>query len=328
MSAEEHLRTKNAILQLVNKGAVSRCELCPGEFYSPYFLRQKSNGEDRFILNLKQLNKFITPPHFKMEDIRTALRLMSVNCYLASIDLKDAYLLMPIFKNHRKFLRFSFDGINYEFTCMPFGLCTAPYTFTKLMKPVAQKLRKKGIILVIYLDDILILSNSESQCRLDVTLTIKLLESLGFIINLQKSALNPSKRCTFLGFVLNSEAFCIELPDKKRKLIGYLAKQFLTRDRCKIRELAQLIGTLVAACPAISYGWLYTKKLERAKYLALQESDKNFKASMSLSPELKEDLQWWIHKVEASVNPIRKHTYSKVIFSDASRSGWGAFLRG
>ena len=131
MSAEEQRRTKNANLQLVNKGAVSRCDLCPREFYSPYFLRQKSNGEDRFILNLAQLNKFINPPHFKTEDIITAVRLMSVNCYFASIDLKDAYLLIPISKNHRKFLRFSLDGINYEFTCMPFGLCTT------LMKPVA-----------------------------------------------------------------------------------------------------------------------------------------------------------------------------------------------
>lgn len=68
-------------------------------------------------MNLKQLNKFITLLHFKMEDIRTALRLMYNDNYRATIDLTDEYTLNPIAKEQRKFLRFSFDGFTYEFTC-------------------------------------------------------------------------------------------------------------------------------------------------------------------------------------------------------------------
>ena len=50
---------------------------------------------------------------------------------MASVDLKDAYHLVPAAKYDRKFIRFIFENVVYEFTCMPYGLNTAPYTFTK-----------------------------------------------------------------------------------------------------------------------------------------------------------------------------------------------------
>lgn len=112
-----------------------------------------------------------------MEDIKTTLRLVRPDCYFASIDLKDGYLHIPINKNYRKFLRFNFDNKFYEFKALPFGLCTAPYIFTKILKPVAQKLREKGIVLVIYIDDILIIARSENECKSNVNFSQKRKES-------------------------------------------------------------------------------------------------------------------------------------------------------
>lgn len=164
---------EKAVKKLVNKNAVVPCKPIKNQFLSPYFLRKKSNGEDRFILNLKGLNKFIIPQHFKMEDIKTALRLVIPDCYFATIDLKDGYLHISVYKKHRKFLGFTFEGKFYEFTSLPFGLCTAPYLFTKIMKPVIQKLREMGIVLVIYLDDILIIARSEAECKRNVKRLIR-----------------------------------------------------------------------------------------------------------------------------------------------------------
>lgn len=42
------------------------------------------------FLNLKKLNSFIDTEHFKLEDTRTACKLMSKDCFMASIDLKEA----------------------------------------------------------------------------------------------------------------------------------------------------------------------------------------------------------------------------------------------
>jgi len=59
--------------------------------------------------------------------------------------------------------------------------------------------------------------------------------------------------------------------------------------QCSIEEFASMTGSLVSVCPAVKYGLLYTKALERRKVLALRESDKNFRAKLSISSELSED---------------------------------------
>ncbi|XP_045497532.1 uncharacterized protein LOC123695669 [Colias croceus] len=128
--------------KLLSINAISHCNHEPGEFLSSIFLVSKPNGDKRFILNLKCLNKFIETKHFKMEDYRTASKLITPNCFMATIDLKDAYFLVPVNKMHRKYLRFEYDGVLYEFNCLPFGLCTAPFVFTKLLKPIFEFLRK------------------------------------------------------------------------------------------------------------------------------------------------------------------------------------------
>jgi hypothetical protein len=46
--------------------------------------------------------------------------------WLAKLDLKDAYLAVPIFSHHRKFLRFKWGRDIFEFVSLPFGLSFAP----------------------------------------------------------------------------------------------------------------------------------------------------------------------------------------------------------
>ena len=70
--------------------------------------------------------------------------------------------------------------------------------------------------------------------------------------------------------------------------------------------------------PAIKYGFSYTKKLERQKFLALKKSNDNYDAKMPLSPELPDDLDWWISNILTAINPVRDDLYDLVIFSDAS----------
>lgn len=134
-------------------GAIQKCAPCKNQFISSYFLVPKSNGKRRFVLNLKRLNKFIWTAHFKMEDIRTALQLMTKGCFMASLDLQDAYFLIPIHKDSRKYLRFMWKDCLFEYVCLPFGLNIAPWLFTKITKPITSSLRKEGLTSVVYLDD-------------------------------------------------------------------------------------------------------------------------------------------------------------------------------
>ncbi|CAD6215479.1 GSCOCG00011218001-RA-CDS, partial [Cotesia congregata] len=108
LSVEETEKIQVEIDKLIIKGAIERCEECDDQFISPYFLVPKPDGTNRFIFNLKELNEFIDPPHFNLEDIRSALGLISPGDYLGSMDFQDAYLIVPIYPGHRKFLRFRF----------------------------------------------------------------------------------------------------------------------------------------------------------------------------------------------------------------------------
>nr|CAH7712891.1 unnamed protein product [Callosobruchus chinensis] len=96
-----------ALEELTELGVASECQYEPGEFLSSYFLAKKPNGKSRFILNLKELNKFIHAPHFKLEDYRSLLKLLSHNSYLGNIDMKDAYYMIAVNDNYKKYLRFS-----------------------------------------------------------------------------------------------------------------------------------------------------------------------------------------------------------------------------
>ena len=82
---------------------------------------------------------------------------------MAKLDLKDTYLSVPITESHRKFLQFYWRNQLLQFTCLPFGLSSAPYVFTKLLRPVLTFLRDKGVHCLMYLDDMLILGKTPKE---------------------------------------------------------------------------------------------------------------------------------------------------------------------
>lgn len=121
--------------------------------------------------------------------------MLRTGCFMAKLDLKDAYHLEPIKKSHKKILRFKLNNSLYEYNCLPFGLSIAPFVFTKLKKPLISFLRRRGFIYVIYLDDFLLIGNSYEICNINVSETIRILEQLGFLVNYKKSNLIPRLTC-------------------------------------------------------------------------------------------------------------------------------------
>ena len=79
-----------------------------------------------------------------MDTLETVTRMMKPGCFMASVDLKDAYYTVPIHSDHQKYLKFVFNGTLYQYKCLPNGLSSAPRIFTKLLKPVYSTLHNKG----------------------------------------------------------------------------------------------------------------------------------------------------------------------------------------
>ena len=188
----EKLLAKRAIEEVLDRS--------PG-FYSHIFLvpKKSSPGEFRLVINLTSLNKFLRIQHFKMEtpqSIRLALR---PGFWACSIDLKDAYLHVPIHTSHRRYLRFVWKNKVFQFRALCFGLATAPRLFTKLMTPVSEFLHRQGIKFNIYLDDSLIRHRDPRSLALQAWQVVSLFERLGLVVNYQKSDLTPKQNFTFIG---------------------------------------------------------------------------------------------------------------------------------
>ena len=122
------------------------------------------------------------------------------------IDLKDAYLHVPINEEFQPFLAFQW-GTKFMFKALPFGLCLAPAVLQGIMNFPVRKLRERGIYAMAYLDDWLVWADSKEKCQSDIHTLAQELSSLGFILNQAKSQMTPSQRISRLGADCSSNPF-------------------------------------------------------------------------------------------------------------------------
>ena len=247
-STSEQIIVDNEIEKFLEKGIIepSIYETC--RVISPIFTRVKKDGSHRVIFNLKKLNESVSYHHFKMDTLETALKLMTENCFMTSLDLKNAYYSIPIAKEHQKYLKFVWNNELYAFTCLPMGLSSSPRIFTKLMKPVFATLRSKfGYKCISYIDDSLYFGDTYNECEQVTFTAAQFLTSVGFTIHPEKSAVKPTQIVEYLGFLLNSTKMIVKLTDKKALRIIDVCKQFFSKDKVfTIRQVSSLVGSLVA----------------------------------------------------------------------------------
>jgi len=316
---------KQQVDKLLSLGVVELATPSINQILSPIFVVPKTDGTFRLILNLKSLNEFVVYRHFKMENINRVRELLFDNCYLASIDLEKAYYSVPVGEASRKYLRFQLNDVLYQFTCLPNGLSSAPYIFTRLMKVVFSSLRKAGHSSIFYLDDSLLVAPTKMDCLKNISSTVDILQRVGFTISWEKSVLVPTHIIEFLGFRFNSQNMELSLPIRKQIKISEACLDLLSTENPIIRATARVTGLLVSALPAFSHGKLHYRNLESCKNLALSQVRGNFDKRHQLSEDAKLNLYWWSEgldqKTGVAVSLIKSYDFE--VFSDACLSGFG-----
>lgn len=199
---------------------------------------------------------------FKMEGFSTVRHTVRKGDWLAKLDLKDAYLTVPIFEGHRKFLRFQWGRNLFEFVSLPFGLSSAPWAFTKLMRVVVAVLLKNGLRLVIYLDDILIVADSKAAARLTVDQVKSLLQSLGFVLSSEKSEEEPVQSLEYIGLIVDALSMKLYMPDRKKEDIFRLCKIALKDALVSRESLEKIIGNLNWASAAVNFAPVHFRGLQ------------------------------------------------------------------
>lgn len=166
----------------------------------------------------------------------------------------------------------------------------------------------------------MIVSKTKQQASSDVAKTEELLADLGFVIHPHKSVVVPMLEITFWGFVLMK----VMLPQPKVKEIKAVCSKLLSSDQHTIRYVATALRKTAADFPAVQYGKLHYKELEKDQIKALKSQHGHFDRPMVVPQFAKEDVAWWLYNVESQHRNIKIEKHSMTITSDASSMGWGA----
>ena len=198
---QKELALSSCIQSLLSKNTIERVENVKSlGFYSCLFLVPTPHQRWRPVIDLSRLNIFLLVKRFKMEIPESIRASLIPGEWASSIDLSDAYLHIPIHPNSRKYLRFCHRSQVFQFTSLPFGLATAPQVFTMIVKEVKLMALSRGIRLHQYLDDWLIKAQSQEEAQVNTQTVVNLTQSLGLIINQEKSELKPTQVFLFVGY--------------------------------------------------------------------------------------------------------------------------------
>ena len=179
---------------------------------------------------------------------------MERNCFMASLDIKDAYYSVEVALEHGKYFRFEFNGTLLEYQALPNGLACCPRLFTKLLKPALTELHKEGIIATAYIDDLYLLGENLNDCLSNVIRATKLLMALGFTVHPEKSSFIPSQKIKMLGFILNSKTMTVKPTQQKIESVLAVCQKLLSQKKPTIRSCAKALGTMISCFPGILYG--------------------------------------------------------------------------
>ena len=196
-----NLYLKQALQALLQKEAVEMVRVRTSlAFFNRLFIVPKPNQKWRPVLDLSALNIFLSVKTFKMETPETIRISLQQGEWVTSLDFSDAYFHIPVHVKSRKYLRFHFQNQSYQFRALPFGLSTAPMEFTWVVKEVKLMAQSRGIRIHQYLDDWLIRAPTKESCHQGTQSLLALCQKLGWIVNLQKSELEPKQIFEFVGY--------------------------------------------------------------------------------------------------------------------------------
>lgn len=319
------------ISSLLSKGAirvVPEGEIQEG-FYSRYFTVPKRGGGLRPILDLRVLNSYLRKYKFRMLTLTVLSRAIRPDDWFTSIDLQDAYFHIHIYPAHRKFLRFAYQGIAYEYMTLPFGLSLAPRVFTKCVEAALNPLRDSGLRIHSYIDDYLLCSHSEALSARDSATLLTHLTDLGFRINYTKSCLTLTQRIEYLGIMIDSVRYRATLTDRRREKFHLCLSLFREGRTVAFRTCLSLLGLMASLLAVVPLGLLRMRDFQRwVSALRLCPRRHRFRPVTVTASCLAALGQWRDPALLSQGAPLGSVSQRKVITSDSSLTGWGAVHEG
>lgn len=291
--------------ELLEKGLI---EESTSPWASPILLVEKKTKDYRMCVDYRTLNKSTIPNSFPLPHIRDIISKLKSSNFVSSLDLESGYHQIKMDKSSVPLTAFTVPGKGlYQYLVMPFGLCNAPATFQSVMESVLRPVLGKYCL--VYLDDIIIFSETFEEHIHHLKEIFRLLLKAGFKINWKKCQfLKPYVE--YLGHVVGQG----EVRVVKKKVDAVL-KMKRPKNQKEVRSFLGLVNwyrAFIKGCAekAVPLSRLLQK---HTKFKWGEEEQKSFDL-------LKKDL------TEAPVLICPDFTKKFEIHVDASLTGLGAVL--
>lgn len=315
-----------AIEELVAGRCVMESSTCP-LVCSPLSVVFNAKGKPRLVVDLRYINQFLPERKFKYEGLNLVPSLFSSGDFFTTFDLKSGYHHVDIHQDSWPYLGFSW-GIGctrkwYTFRVLPFGLSTACYVFTKLLRPLVKRWRSQGLRCVVYIDDGICAANCREQCASDTQQVVSDLGSAGFVINMEKSSLEPKQAGNWLGFTLDLQEGMFYVPKEKLSKLKTDVKSVLHYEYVGARKLASLVGQIISMSLAIGP----VARLRTRSLYHILNSRRSWSSMVYITSAARDELRFWHSSLPAyNGQPIWfSPGATRVVFSDASSTGYGGF---
>ncbi len=229
----------------------------------PVVLVPKKNNDWRMCVDYRQLNNVTIKDSYALPLIDEIFMFIGKNAkVLSTIDLFSGYHQVPMYIDDQDKTTFTTMFGNYKFRVMPFGLCNAPASFQREMNRIFFDLI--GVCLFIYIDDLIVFSDSVESHIDHLTKVFSILEENGLKLNLEKCSFFKEE-VILLGHTLSTKGIS-PIPDKVKVICNWIPPKNTTQlksflgavgyYRKFIRNFAQIASPLFALLKKdVSYFW-------------------------------------------------------------------------
>ena len=329
---QESKFVESAISELLSLECITEV-FAPPAVINPLSVSIQKSGKNRLILDLRHVNQYLFKSKFRCEDVSIAREVLNPGDFMFSFDLKSGYHHVEIFPEHRQYLSFSWifsSGVTryFQFSVLAFGLSSAPYLFTKLLKPLVKKWRTEGKSIVVFLDDGLGAAADYTKARISsLSVHADLLKS-GFVPNEEKSLWEPTQVITWLGTVIDTSQCIISATDTRIQSLSEDLSFLLDPTHpslYQLRKLASVCGKIISLATCVGN----VARLMTRNIFAVINSAMNWNSMVSLTPGCVDELNFWkVNLVYINGVPLWpiKRKPSRIVYSDASISACGSLM--
>ncbi|WP_366144398.1 reverse transcriptase domain-containing protein, partial [Giesbergeria sp.] len=261
LTTEEEAEVRRQVSDLLAKGLI---EPSNSPYGAPVLFVQKKDGSLRMCIDYRALNKVTVKDRYPLPNIQDLIDQLHGKKVFSSLDLQSGYHQIHIADDDVQKTAFLTPMGQYQFKVLCFGLTNAPATFQRVMNSIFAPYIGKFVL--VYLDDILIMSNTPEEHLEHLRIVFETLRKHRLYAKLKKCEFNRAE-LKFLGHIVGRDGVAPDpsklavirdwpVPKSLKELRGFLGlANYFRRFIPHYSTIASPLTALTAEAAAAAYTW-------------------------------------------------------------------------